>query len=147
MSNTINIKNKKAFHDYEITDKMECGICLMGTEIKSIRAGKANVRDSFCYFKDNELYVRNMHIAQYSHGGYVNHEPTRERKLLMHGNELRRLQRKIKEKGFTLIALRLYINDKGLAKLEIGLARGKKQYDKREDLKRKDMNRQIDRLS
>ncbi len=142
----INIKNKKATFEYEILEKYVAGIKLAGTEIKSIRLGKANLAEAYCYFRDGELWVRGMHIAEYYYGNINNHDPRQERKLLLNKKELRKLQRKTKETGLTIIALRLFVNQRGLAKLEIALARGKKKYDKREDIKRKDLKRQDDRL-
>lgn len=145
MDNQIKIKNKKAYHEYLIEDKIVAGIQLQGTEIKSIRAGKVSLAESYCSFKDNELFVFSMHIAEYSYGTYNNHEPKRTRKLLLNRKELKKLFTKVKEKGFTIIPTFLFINKNGLAKLEIGLAKGKKLYDKRESLKEKDTQRELDR--
>jgi SsrA-binding protein len=142
----IEIKNKKASFEYEFIERYTAGIKLTGTEIKSIRAGKANLVDAYCYFVNGELYVKNMHVSEYDWGSYSNHEPKRERKLLLNKKELVKLLRKSQEKGLTIIAYRLFVNEKGLAKLDIALARGKKQYDKREDLKRKDAGREMDRM-
>ena len=142
----INIRNKKAWHDYEILDKYVAGIQLSGTEIKSIREGKANLVDSYCQFYEGELYVRGMHISEYEFGNLNNHAPSRERKLLLTKRELRKLEKNVREKGLTIIALRLFIATNGYAKLEIALAKGKKEYDKREDLKKKDTQRQLDRF-
>lgn len=141
----INIKNKRASFEYEFLDIYTAGIQLTGTEIKSIRENKANITDGFCVFIKGELWVRNVHIAEYKEGSYNNHEPKRDRKLLLNKTELRKLANKTKDKGLTIIPLRLFINDKGLAKLEIALAKGKKIYDKRESLKEKDAKRQIER--
>lgn len=141
----INIKNKKAFFDYEIIETFYAGIQLAGTEIKSIRSGKAGLVDSFCSFISNQLYVRNMHIAEYDFGSCNNHISKRDRKLLLHKKELEKLQKKIKEGGITIVPLKLFINDRGLAKLEISLAKGKKTFDKRETLKSKDADREMDR--
>lgn len=141
----INIKNKKAYFEYEILETFTAGLQLQGTEIKSIREGKAGLVDSYCQFFRSELYVKNMHIAEYFFGSINNHEAKRERKLLLQKRELTKLERKIKESGFTIVPLRLYINEKGIAKLDIALARGKKTYDKRETLKQKDSKRDIDR--
>ena len=146
MQEKVNIKNKKAYHDYEIEDKLVAGIQLKGTEIKSIRKGKASLVDTYCFFKDGELYVKGMHIAEYAFASIFNHEPKRERKLLLNKKELRKFERKIKEKGYTVIATHLFLNNNGLAKLEIALGRGKKEFDKREDIKRKDIQRQLDRM-
>jgi SsrA-binding protein len=146
MSQKINIQNRKAFHDYEILEKFVAGIQLSGTEIKSIRLGKASLSDSYCLFINNELYVRGMQVSDYAWGSFNRHEPGRDRKLLLNRIELRKLQRKVKESGLTIIVLRLFIPGSGYAKLEIGLARGKRQYDKRETIRRKDTLRQMDRL-
>ena len=146
MGNKINIKNRKAFHDYDLIEKYQAGIQLMGTEIKSIRLGKASLADSYCVFHGNELFIRGLQIAEYAMASYNSHEPGRERKLLLTRKELNKLQRKVKESGLTIVTLRLYISDNGYAKIEISLARGRKQYDKREVIKRKDLQRQSDRL-
>ncbi len=142
----IEIKNKRASFDYEFVEKFMAGIVLSGTEIKSIRAGKASLVDSYCYFSGGELYVRNMNIAEYWWGSYNNHDPRRDRKLLLTKRELRRLQRAVKEKGLTIVAVKMFINDRGLAKLDIALARGKREFDKRESIKEKDMRRDLDRI-
>jgi len=141
----ILIKNKRATFDYEIMDRYTAGIQLFGTEIKSIRDGKASLVDTFCTFINNELWVRNMHIATYFFGSYNNHEVRRDRKLLLNKKELAKLVRATKETGYTIVPTKLFINDSGLAKLEIGLARGKKNYDKRQTLKEKEDKRAIDR--
>lgn len=141
----VNIKNKRASFDYEFIEKFVAGIRLTGTEIKSIRLNKASLVDAFCSFTNGELYVRNMHIAEYYWGNLNNHDPRRERKLLLTSKELARLQKKSQEKGLTIVAIRMFINEKGLAKLEIALAKGKKEYDKRESLKQKDASREMDR--
>jgi SsrA-binding protein len=141
----ITIKNKKAFFEYEIIESFTAGIQLQGTEIKSIREGKAGLVDSYCQFASGELYVKNMHIAEYFFGNLLNHESKRERKLLLQRKELKKLERKVKETGLTIIPLKLFINEKGFAKLEIGLSKGKKIYDKRESLKQGDAKRDIDR--
>ncbi|MEA2043058.1 MAG: SsrA-binding protein SmpB [Bacteroidota bacterium] len=150
MANKINIKNKKARHEYNLEEKYDAGIQLGGTEIKSIRAGKASLNDAYCFFqetgrnKDNpELWIR-MHIAQYTHGTYDNHEPRRDRKLLLHRRELKKLNRAVKTTSKTIIPTRIYINNRGIAKVIFYLASGKKQYDKREDLKKKDAERAMD---
>jgi len=142
----INIKNKKASFDYEFIDTYTAGIVLTGTEIKSIRLGKASLVDTYCYFINGELWVKNMHISEYFYGSYNNHNARRERKLLLSKKELRNLQNEEKNPGFTIVPTRLYINEKGLAKLVIALAKGKKQYDKRQSLKEKDDRREMDRL-
>lgn len=146
MYNTINIKNKKAYFDYEIIEKFTAGIVLDGTEVKSIREGKASLGDSYCFIRDNEIFVRGMQIAEYRFGSYNNHSPDRERKLLLEKKEIKRLARKTRETGNTIVTLKLFFSDRGYAKLQIGLAKGKKQYDKRESIKQKDAKRQMDRL-
>ncbi len=143
-SNVV-IKNKRATFDYEILDRYVAGIQLYGTEIKSIRDGKASLVDTFCTFINDELWVKNMHIATYFFGTYNNHDVRRDRKLLLTKKELLKLSRGTKETGNTMVPIKLFINDKGLAKLEIGLARGKKTYDKRESLKQKEDKRTMDR--
>ena len=142
----ILIKNKRATFDYEITERFVAGIQLFGTEIKSIRDGKAGLNDTYCTFIGNELWVKNMHIATYFFGTYNNHDVRRDRKLLLNSRELRKLDRATKETGFTIVPTKLFINEKGLAKLEIGLAKGKKNYDKRQSLKEKEDKRNIDRV-
>lgn len=146
MVGKINIRNKKAFHDYEILERYNAGIQLTGTEIKSIRQGKVSLVEAYCLFQNNELYVRGMQIAEYAWASYNSHTPGRDRKLLLNRKELKKLQRKVKESGLTIAALRIYMADSGYAKLEIGIARGKKEYDKRETIKRKDTQRQMERL-
>lgn len=142
----INIRNKRASFDYEFVEEFIAGIQLFGTEIKSIRAGKASLVDSHCFFIRGELWVKGMHIAEYKFGSYYNHIEKRERKLLLNKKELEKLERKTKESGLTIIPYRLFINEKGFAKLKIALAKGKKTYDKRESLKQKDHKREIDRM-
>jgi len=144
-SSNIVIKNKKASHDYEFLEKFVAGIKLCGTEIKSLRLGKATIADSYCLFSGGELYIRGMHIAEYWWGNLNNHDPMRERKLLLKNRELRKLERKVKESGLTIIAIKVFINERGLAKAEIAIAKGKKEYDKRETLKRRDADRELDR--
>ena len=145
--NNINIRNKLARFDYEILDKYIAGIQLVGTEIKAIREGKASLSDSFCEFNDRgELFVVNMYINEYSHGTHYNHQPKRERKLLLNKKELRKLKREVDKNGMTIVPLRMFITEKGWAKLEIGLARGRKKYDKRELLKERDIKRQLDQV-
>jgi SsrA-binding protein len=136
--------NRKARHDYHIDDTFEAGIALTGTEIKSIRAGRVSLRDSYATIKEGELWLLNTHIAPYQQGTYANHEPRRPRKLLMHRREINRITGKLQEKGFTLVPLRLYLKN-NLAKVELGLARGKKQYDKRAALRQRETRREIDR--
>ncbi len=142
----INIKNKRATFDYELIDTLTAGIVLTGTEIKSIRLGKASLVDTYCYFVRGELWVKNMHIAEYFYGSYNNHVARRERKLLLTAKELKKLDRGTKETGFTIVPIRMFINEKGLAKVVVALAKGKKQYDKREALKEKDDRRDMDRM-
>ncbi|MGQ1888877.1 SsrA-binding protein SmpB [Thermophagus sp. OGC60D27] len=142
----INIRNKRAFFDYEIIDKFVAGIQLTGTEIKSVRNGRAGLVDSYCYFKRGELWLKGMNISEYFYGTFNNHAPLRERKLLLTKKELQKLERKTKESGLTIVPLRMFLNDRGFAKLEIGLAQGKKQHDKREALKAKDSKRELDRI-
>ncbi len=145
MANEIKIKNKKAEYQYFLFDAFTAGIVLTGTEIKSIREGKANLTDAYCIFKGTELFVINLHISEYTLGTHYNHEPKRERKLLLNKRELKKLLTKTKEKGFTIIPTLLFINEDGLAKINIALARGKKTFDKRETIKQKDTRREIER--
>ena len=142
----VNIRNKRASFEYNFLEKFTAGIVLQGTEIKSIRLGKVNLQDSYCTFFKDELFVKAMHISPYVQGKHYNHESKRDRKLLLNKKELRRLRTKSMEKGLTIIPIRIFINEKGLAKLEIALAQGKKTYDKREDIKAKDLKRELDRL-
>ena len=142
----VNIKNKRATFDYEFIDTYTAGIVLTGTEIKSIRLGKASLVDTYCFFSRGELWVKGMHIAEYFYGSYNNHIARRDRKLLLSKKELRKLERATKETGFTIVPARMYINEKGLAKVVIALAKGKKQYVKRESLKEKDDKREMDRM-
>jgi SsrA-binding protein len=144
MEKTVSIRNKRASFEYFLIQEITAGIQLTGTEIKSIRDGKANITDAYCSFTGSELFVRNMHIAEYSFGTHYNHEPKRDRKLLVTKRELKKLAIKVKERGFTIIPVLLFINEKGLAKLNIALARGKHAFDKRESLKEKDMQREMD---
>lgn len=145
MSSNINIKNRRASFEYEFLEKFTAGIQLTGTEIKSIRAGKVNISDGFCFLSNGELFIKNMYIAEYEQGTYNNHEPKRIRKLLLNRNEIDKLQRKKKDVGLTIIPLSLFITKKGFAKLDIALAKGKKLHDKRETLKEKDTKREMDR--
>lgn len=133
--------NKKAYHNFEIISTYCCGIVLLGTEIKSIRDKKVNFNDSYCFFIDNELWLKNFHISEYKYGSFTNHDPIRLRKLLLTKNELKKLNKQISEKGLTIIPLKLFINNKGLAKLEISLVRGKKKFDKKQDIKLSDLKR------
>jgi SsrA-binding protein len=145
MEKGVSIKNKRASHEYLLLQDFTAGIQLSGTEIKSIREGKASIVDAYCTFRGSELFVINMHIAEYVYGTYNNHEPKRDRKLLLKKRELHKMQIKVKEKGFTIIPTLLFINEKGLAKLMISLARGKHHYDKRETLKKQNIKREIER--
>lgn len=147
MQKQVQIKNRKARFEYEILDKYTAGIVLRGTEIKAIREGKAAIAESFCEFNDRgELFVINMTIQEYSHATHFNHQPKSERKLLLNRSELKKLEKEVKNTGLTIIPLLLFTNDKGYAKLEIALARGKKQYDKRESIKDRDNKRDLSRL-
>ena len=147
MQKNINIKNKRARFEYEILDTYIAGIVLSGTEIKSIRLGKASIAESFCEFNDSgELFVINMNVDEYSHASHFNHRPKAERKLLLNKQELKKLKKEVKTSGLTIVPLNLFINDRGLAKLRIALARGKKLYDKREALKERDSKRDLARI-
>lgn len=141
----INIRNKRATFDYEILEEFVAGLVLAGTEIKSIRLGKASLTDSYCYFDRGELWIRGMNVAEYHWGTCNNHVPRRDRKLLLGRRELGRLQRALQDKGLTVVGLRLFLNERGLAKVVIGLARGRKSYDKREYLKENDARREMDK--
>ena len=142
----INIVNRRASFNFFISDEVEAGIQLTGTEVKAIREGKANLSDSFCYFKNDELWIKNLHISPYEHGSYANHEAKRERKLLLHRHQLTKLQSKLKEKGVTIIPISILENERGLIKVRIGLARGKKLFDKRETLKKAEAKREMGRV-
>lgn len=142
----MEIKNRSAYYEYQIDDKLDAGMVLTGTEVKSLRGGKASFNDSYCLFQGDELYVRSLHISEYTQGTYNNHNPVRERKLLLHKKELRKWQQKIKEKGYTIIPLRIFFSESGKAKIQIGLARGKKLHDKRESIKERDAKRELDRM-
>ncbi len=141
----MELNNKKAYYEYFFEDTFIAGIVLAGTEIKSLRTGKASFNDSYCAFFKGELFVRSLHISEYAFGTYTNHEPMQERKLLLNKKELKKLESKTKEKGYSIIPLRLFINDKGLAKLEIGLGKGKKHFDKRDTIKERDVDRDVKR--
>ena len=145
MESSINITNKKAGYEYELIARYTAGLQLLGSEIKSIRAGKASIKESYCLFIKSELWVRNMDISVYAEASINNHEPKRDRKLLLNKIELRKLRKKIDQKGLSIVPTRLYISERGYAKLNIALAKGKKIYDKRETLKNKDTKREIDR--
>ncbi|MCR9101505.1 MAG: SsrA-binding protein SmpB [bacterium] len=142
----VEIINRKAGFEYRFLDTFEAGIMLHGTEVKSIRKGNANLRDAYCFFRKGELYIKSLFIAEYEHGNMFNHESRRTRKLLLKRRELGRLEKQLKEKGLTIVPVRLYINERGLAKIEIALAQGKKVYDKRESIKQKDVKRDLDRI-
>ncbi len=144
-SKNISIKNKKAGFEYFLLEKFTAGLVLTGTEIKSIREGKANITDAYCVVFEGELYVKNMHINEYTFGNYNNHEPKRDRKLLITKRELRKITGKLKDMGITIVPTLLFINEKGLAKLEIAVAKGKKLYDKRENIKQNDVRRELER--
>jgi len=141
----VSIKNRRASFDYSFIEKYIAGIVLVGTEIKAIREGKASLVDSYCYFKNDELYIKNLNISHYTEGNVYNHEPTRERKLLLNKKELVKIKKKLTDKGITIVPTLLFTSDSGYAKLEIALAKGKKLYDKRENLKTKDLNREMNR--
>tara|TARA_Y100000766_G_C18449326_1_gene385203 strand:- start:8 stop:460 length:453 start_codon:yes stop_codon:yes gene_type:complete len=147
MPSIINIKNRKASYEYQFLNNFTAGISLTGTEIKSIRNNQANISDAYCIFIDNEVYVRNLHISEYTNGGYANHKPKRDRKLLLNRHEINKLFGKVREKGNSIIPIRLFINETGKAKLEIVLAKGKKLYDKRESIKAKDQKRDFERTN
>ena len=145
MQKKINILNKKAKYEYEFLDRYTAGLVLQGTEIKSIREGKARIAESFCQFIGKELFVINMNVDEYSHGSYYNHKPKRERKLLLNKKELKKLKDKIKDKGLSIVPTKLFIDDNGFAKINIALSKGKKTHDKRQDLKLQDAKRSMDR--
>jgi SsrA-binding protein len=138
-------RNRSAYHEYFIDDKYEAGMVLTGTEVKSIRQGKVSFNDSYCLLHKGEVFVKSLHIAEYSHGNINNHQPDRDRKLLLQKREIRKIESKLKEKGYTLVPLRIYFNEKGLAKMDIGLGKGKKLHDKRETLRKKDVEREMKR--
>lgn len=141
----MEISNRKAYHDYFFEAKYVAGIALGGTEVKSLRNGKASFIDSYCYFDKGELYVRSLHISEYNYGTYNNHQPLQERKLLLTKKELKKLEAKTKEKGYSIIPLKIFLTSKGLFKMEIGLGKGKKAYDKRETIKERETDRDIKR--
>jgi len=145
-SNDINIKNKQAHFNFELLEKFVAGLVLKGTEIKSIREGKVNLQDGHCYFNNGEAFVKGVNITAYAQGTHYNHEAARERKLLLKKSELKKLEAKVDEKGLTLIPTRLFINERGLAKLEIAIGRGKKIHDKRESIKERDVKRELSRI-
>lgn len=139
------IKNRQIYHEYFIDAKYEAGMVLLGTEIKSMRTGKVSFNDSYCLISDGEIWLKSLNIAQYSHGTTNNHDPVRDRKLLLNKKEITKIAAKLKEKGYTLVPLRIFMNSKNLAKIEIGLAKGKKLHDKRESIKQKDVDREMKR--
>jgi len=142
----INIVNRKAEYEYFFVERYEAGIVLLGTEIKSIRAGNANIKEAYCFMKGGELFIRNMHIAEYKHGTVNNHDPIRVRKLLLTKRELNKLNKKIREKGFTIVPTRIFMSERGFAKVEVALARGKKSYDKRNTIKERENKRELNRI-
>ena len=139
------IKNRSIYHEYFIDTKYEAGMVLLGTEIKSMRTGKVSFNDSYCLLHKGELWIKSLHIAEYSHGNLNNHDPVRDRKLLLQKREIKKIEGKLKEKGYTLVPLRMYFNEKGFVKIDIGLAKGKKLHDKRETLMKKDVEREMKR--
>jgi SsrA-binding protein len=139
------LRNRQAYYDYFIDIKYEAGMVLLGTEVKSLRGGRASFNDSYCLVHDGEIWLKSLHISEYSHGTVNNHDPLRDRKLLLEKREIRKIETKLKEKGYTLIPLRIFFNSRNLAKMEIGLARGKKMYDKRESIKQKDVEKEMKR--
>lgn len=140
------LKNRQAYHEYFIDAKYEAGMVLLGTEVKSLREGRASFNDSYCLVHKGEIWLKSLHIAEYSHGNANNHDPLRDRKLLLEKREIKKIESKLKEKGHTIIPLRIFFNDKGLAKIEIGLAKGKKLHDKRDSIKKKDVEREMKRF-
>lgn len=140
------LKNRQAYHEYFIDAKYEAGIVLLGTEVKSLREGRASFNDCYCLVHKGEIWVKSLHIAEYSHGNNNNHDPLRDRKLLLEKREIKKIESKLKEKGYTIIPLRIFFNDKSLAKMEIGLAKGKKLHDKRDSIKKKDVDREMKRF-
>lgn len=144
-SNNINIKNKKASFEYQFLDTYVAGIVLSGTEIKSIRLKNVSMGDAYCYFMNGEMYIKSLHISKYTHGTYLNHEPMQERKLLLKKKELRKIEHKLDDQGITIIPVRLFVTERGWAKVEIAIAKGKKLHDKRDDIKDRDAKRELDR--
>ncbi len=140
------IDNRRSRYEYEFLDTFEAGLVLQGTEVKSLRAGEGNLSDAYCYFRDGELFVRSLYIKEYHFGSDANHEPRRPRKLLLKRRELKRLDKKVREKGLTIVPVKLYMTDRSFVKLQIALARGKKTFDKRDSLKKKDQARELDRM-
>jgi SsrA-binding protein len=146
LSDRPEIRNRSAFHEYYIEDTYVAGIVLSGTEVKSLRKGKVSFNDSYCYFHKQELFVKSLHISEYSFGTTQRHEPTQERKLLLNRKELKKIQAKTTEKGYTIVPLRIFFNEKNVAKMEIGIGKGKKLHDKRDTLKKRDTDREIKRF-
>jgi SsrA-binding protein len=146
-SNDVNIKNRKASFEFTFIDKFVAGIVLSGTEIKSIKEGKASLQEAYCYIFNQEIYIKSMHIAEFTEGTFNNHEPLRERKLLLEKKEIQKIETKFNEKGLAIIPLRLFVNNRGFAKIEIALAKGKKIYDKRDSIKERDVKREFDRAN
>lgn len=142
-ANNVNLKNKQAYYNYEILDKFQAGVVLLGTEMKSLRMSQANFTDGYCYFQGSELFMRGLHVSPYKQASFKNHEPDREKKLLLKRTELAKLHKRVKERGFSIIPLRLYINDRGLAKIEIALGKGKKVHDKRDSIKERDLKKEL----
>jgi SsrA-binding protein len=142
----MEIKNRSAYFEYFIDDKYVAGMALLGTEVKSLREGKASFNDSYCLFQKGELWIKSLHISEYTHGSVNNHDPVRERKLLLKKTEIKRLQARMKEQGYTIVPLRIFFNEKNLAKIEVGLARGKKMHDKRDTIRKRDTEREIKRF-
>ena len=140
------LKNRQAYHEYFIESKYQAGMVLLGTEVKSLRAGKASFNDSYCQVHQHEVWLKSLHIAEYSHGTVNNHDPLRDRKLLLEKREIRKIESQLKEKGHTLVPLRIFFNEKNFVKIEIGLAKGKKLHDKRESIKQKDVEREMKRF-
>jgi SsrA-binding protein len=145
ISNTVNIENRRAKFDFQFLDTFTAGLVLKGTEIKSIREGKAGLADSYCFFRNDELFVRNLHIGEYQNASFYKHDPLRERKLLLSRQELNKLLKKVKDQGLTIVPVKLFISENGYAKLNIALAKGKKEFDKRNDIKKKDIEREMSR--
>jgi SsrA-binding protein len=142
----LEIKNRSAYHEYFFDNKYVAGIILTGTEVKSLRAGKASFNDSYCIIHKGEIWIKSLHIAEYSHGTVNNHDPVRDRKLLLQKREINKIEAKLKEKGYTLIPLLIFFNEKNLIKVEIGLGKGKKLHDKRETIKKRDVEREMKRF-
>ena len=140
------LKNRQAYHEFFIDAKYEAGMVLLGTEVKSLRSGRASFNDSYCLIHKGEIWLKSLHIAEYTHGNMNNHDPLRDRKLLLEKREIKKIEAKLKEKGYTLVPLRIYFNEKRFAKIEIGLAKGKKLHDKRESIKQKDVDREMKRF-